>query len=73
MFAFLAYVHFLLYFGHCLGESYRPYFLRMITNSPVATFAKCRPYFSSLAIICKNGLHLIIRYSSSHSQANLNE
>ena len=38
-------------------------------NSPVATFARCSPYSSSLVIICKNGLHFAIRYPPLRFQA----
>jgi hypothetical protein len=38
-------------------------------NSPVATFARCSPYSSSLVIICKNDLHFAIRYPPLRFQA----
>ena len=67
--------HFLLYLRTSAywKKSYLAMLERIFQYSLVATFARCGTYSSSLAIICKNGLHLIIRYSSSHSQASLNE
>lgn len=40
---FLARLHFFSYFGHCLGESYCPYFLRMIHQFPRSYVRKMQP------------------------------
>jgi hypothetical protein len=56
----------------CLGfDSSAQNAITIKANSPVATFAQCRPYSSSLEIICKNGLHFAIRYPPLRFQAKL--
>ena len=46
----------------------------LIANSPVATFAKCRPYYRSLAIILQIRLiPSLIHYPSLCFQASLSE